>query len=84
MPWTRKLYEPITLKDGRKLVTLDDARAFMLKLPARHQLRPTWQYAGELVLKAAEDNTGWRQGGVDAVAAGARRRGAAVMYWDCV
>jgi hypothetical protein len=66
VPWTRKLYEPITLKDGRKLVTLDDARAFMLKLSKPHQLRPTWQYAGELVLKAAEDNRagvkeGWAQ-----------------------
>ena len=48
MPWTRKLYEPIALKDGRKLVTLDDARVFMLKLFERTQLRPTWQYAGEL------------------------------------
>jgi hypothetical protein len=44
------------LKDGRKIVTLDDARAFMLKLSERTQLRPTWQYAAELVLKAAESN----------------------------
>jgi hypothetical protein len=56
MPWTRKLYEPIALNDGRKLVTLNDARALMLGLSERTQLRPTWQYAGELVLKAAEDN----------------------------
>ena len=28
----------------------------MLRLPERNQLRPTWQYAGELVLKAAQDN----------------------------
>jgi hypothetical protein len=34
----RKLYEPIALKDGRKLVTLDDARAFVPKLSARTQL----------------------------------------------
>jgi hypothetical protein len=36
--------------------SLDDARVFMLGLSERTQLRPTWQYAGELVLKAAEDN----------------------------
>jgi hypothetical protein len=49
-------YEPIKLKDGRRLDTLDDARAFMLALSERTQLRSYWQYAGELVLKAAESN----------------------------
>jgi hypothetical protein len=28
----------------------------MLRLPESVQLRPYWQYAGELVLKAAENN----------------------------
>jgi hypothetical protein len=33
-----------------------DRRALMLRLPESVQLRPYWQYAGELVLKAAENN----------------------------
>lgn len=53
-PWSRKLTEPIVLKDGRKLVTLDDARKLMLGLTERAALWPYWQYAGELVLAAAE------------------------------
>jgi hypothetical protein len=43
------------LKDGRKIVALDDARVLMLKLSERTQLPPTWHYAGELVLKVAEN-----------------------------
>jgi hypothetical protein len=56
MHWTRKLYEPIPLKDGRKLVTLEDARVLMVRLPEFVQLRPYWQDAGEVVLEAAENH----------------------------
>ncbi|SEF00689.1 hypothetical protein SAMN05519104_7681 [Rhizobiales bacterium GAS188] len=56
MPWSRKLIEPITLKDGRVL-TVADARAFMLALPERRQMAPYWQYAAELLLKAATRNS---------------------------
>ncbi|SEF09645.1 hypothetical protein SAMN05444161_8299 [Rhizobiales bacterium GAS191] len=56
MPWSRKLIEPITLKDGRVL-TVADARAFMLALPERRQMAPYWQYATELLLKAATRNS---------------------------
>ena len=62
MPWTRKLAAPIVLKNGRK--TLGQARELMLALPERHQLRPFWQYAAELLIEAAEHN-----GGVDDAAA---------------
>jgi hypothetical protein len=66
MSWTRKLFEPITLKDGRKIVALEDARVLMVRVPELVQLRPHWQYAGELVLEAAENNrasikTTWAQ-----------------------
>jgi hypothetical protein len=54
MPWTRKLPEPIKLKDGRKIATLGQARELMLALPERHQIRPFWQYAAELLIDAAE------------------------------
>jgi hypothetical protein len=52
MCWTRKLYEPITLKDGRKIVTT--TRVLMVRVPELVQLRPHWQYAGEFVLEAAK------------------------------
>jgi hypothetical protein len=54
MPWTRKFPEPIKLKDGRKIATLGQARELMLALPERHQIRPFWQYAAELLIDAAE------------------------------
>jgi hypothetical protein len=53
MPWTRKLAAPIVLKNGRKIATLGQARELMLALPERHQLRPFWQYAAELLIDAA-------------------------------
>jgi hypothetical protein len=56
MPWTRKFREPIALKDGRMIATLGQARAVMLALPDRHQVRPFWQYAAELLIEAAEHN----------------------------
>ena len=54
MPGTRKLPQPIKLKDGRKIATLGQARELMLALPERHQSRPFWQYAAELLIEAAE------------------------------
>lgn len=56
MPWTSRLREPIALRDGRRIETLADARALMLDLPEFQQLRPWWQYAGELALAAADDD----------------------------
>jgi hypothetical protein len=49
MPWSRQLSAPIILKDGRIIATLLEARALMLNLPFRHQVRLDWQYAGELL-----------------------------------
>jgi hypothetical protein len=34
--WSAKLSRPITLKDGTKLVTLTDARSFILREPAHY------------------------------------------------
>jgi hypothetical protein len=67
--WTRKFAKPIVLKDGRTIATLGQARELILALPERTQLRPYWQYAGELLLDAAEQ-------GVDFTDAGAQVRGA--------
>jgi hypothetical protein len=52
--WERKLPEPIRLRDGRELKTLSDARALILGLAESRQHRPTWAYAVELLLQAAD------------------------------
>jgi hypothetical protein len=59
MPWVRKFAEPIALKDGRTLATLADAHALMMALPDRRQRDPHWQYAGELLQKAASRDGGF-------------------------
>jgi hypothetical protein len=41
------------LKDGRVIVTLNDARVVMRLLPARSQSSDAWFYAGGLMLEAA-------------------------------
>ena len=56
MTWSRRFVEPIALKDGRVISTLSAARALLLALPERSQLRPHWQYAGQLLFDAAERN----------------------------
>jgi hypothetical protein len=53
MPWTRKFLQPIALKDGRVIATLDDARVVVRSLPARSQSSDVWLYAGGLMLEAA-------------------------------
>jgi hypothetical protein len=53
MPWPLKFPEPIILKDGRVLKSVADARAFMLALPERRQMASHWQYAAELLWRAA-------------------------------
>jgi hypothetical protein len=42
-------------KRGETLAILADARALMLRLPERHQHRPFWQYAAELLIAAAAE-----------------------------
>jgi hypothetical protein len=46
------LSQPIELKDGRRLTSLDDARALMLGLPTRRRFNPYWEDAAELLMKA--------------------------------
>jgi hypothetical protein len=56
MPWSRPLSQPIVLKDGRVIATLNDARVVMRSLPATSQGRDVWLYAGGLMLEAATSN----------------------------
>jgi len=60
MPWARRLKPPITLNDGRTLVTLKDAADLLLSLPPGHQARPPWLYAAQLLKDAAEGKQGAR------------------------
>jgi hypothetical protein len=55
MPWSRPFDKPIQLPQGKKLVTLKDAAAYILKLPKSEQQSPEWQAAAEAVMMAAED-----------------------------
>jgi hypothetical protein len=65
MPWTRKLREPIALKDGRRLTTLSDARQRIMSLPEQRARNPDWQLAGGLLLAAsAGDETAFDQVGI--------------------
>jgi hypothetical protein len=56
MPRWNQTFKPIVLRDGRTFRTLHDARNLMLALPAPHQSRPSWQYAAELLIAAADRN----------------------------
>jgi hypothetical protein len=53
MPWSRPFPAPIVLRDGRKFVTLADARAFIRSLSKQRQRDEQWQYAEGLLLEAA-------------------------------
>jgi hypothetical protein len=57
MPWSRKLATPITLKDGRTIATLSQAREMMLSLPMTHRRGEMWRYTAELLGEAAADNS---------------------------
>jgi hypothetical protein len=52
--WSANLTRLIVLKDGTRLVTLGDVRAFILKQPEQIQERGSWQHAAELMILAAE------------------------------
>jgi hypothetical protein len=54
MSWKKKFGEPIRLKDGRELRTLSEARALILPMEGRIEGKPWYEYAIELLLKAAE------------------------------
>ena len=56
-PWSREFVSPVTLRDGRILTTLSDARAVMLGLRPAVQGAAYWQFAAELLLNAAESGS---------------------------
>jgi len=54
MSWSRAFDDPIQPAKGKKLVTLKDAAAYIMKLPKWKQESPEWQAAAEALLMAAE------------------------------
>ena len=59
MPWSTPFDEPIALSGGRKLVTLQQAADYIIKLPDAKQKQPHWQLAVQNLINAAETGGGW-------------------------
>jgi hypothetical protein len=52
--WNERLDRPIDLPDGKTLLTLEDARRYILKLPKSELETVAWQVAIEALVIAAE------------------------------
>ena len=59
MPWSTPFDDPIVLRGGRKLLTLQHAADYVMKLPADAQREEYWQIAVENLINAAETGGGW-------------------------
>ena len=59
MPWSAPFDEPIRLRRGRKLATLQQAADYIMKLPEDVQQQKRWQIAVENLINAAESGGGW-------------------------
>ena len=59
MPWSAPFDEPIHLRGGPKLATLQQAADYFMKLPEDVQQQERWQIAVENLINAAESGGGW-------------------------
>jgi hypothetical protein len=59
MPWSAPFEEPIRLRGGRELATLQQAADYIMKLPKTVQRQQRWQVAVENLINAAEVGGGW-------------------------
>jgi hypothetical protein len=59
MPWSTPFDEPIHLRGGRRLMTLQHAANYIMKLPEAVQQQDRWQIAVENLINAAETGGGW-------------------------
>ncbi|KWV46013.1 hypothetical protein AS156_22125 [Bradyrhizobium macuxiense] len=59
MPWSTPFDEPITLRRGGSLVTLQQAADYIMKLPEDAQQETRWQVAVEHLINGAETGGGW-------------------------
>jgi hypothetical protein len=56
MPWSRNLTTPITLKDGRTIATLSEAREMMLSLSPSQRRLAVWRFTSLMLADAAIDD----------------------------
>lgn len=54
MPWFKRFPDPITLANGRELLTLQDAVDYVTALPEAERDAPDWKLATEALALAAE------------------------------
>ena len=59
MPWSTPFDEPIRLRGGASLTTLQHAADYIIKLPEDVQHQASWQIAVENLINAAENGGGW-------------------------
>jgi hypothetical protein len=59
MPWSTPFDDPISLRGGRELTTLQHAADYIMKLPKEVQQQERWQIAVENLISAAEVGGGW-------------------------
>ncbi|MBR0697958.1 hypothetical protein [Bradyrhizobium lablabi] len=59
MPWSTPFDEPIVLRRGGALVTLQQAADYIMKLPEDTQQDERWQIAVAHLISAAETGGGW-------------------------
>jgi hypothetical protein len=59
MPWSTPFDEPIALRGGARLATLQQAADYIMKLPEDIQQQERWQIAVENLIQAAETGGGW-------------------------
>ncbi len=59
MPWSTAFDDPIPLRGGRKLRTLQQAADYIMALPEEVQREERWQIAIENLINAAETGGGW-------------------------
>ena len=59
MPWSTPFEDPILLRGGRQLTTLQHAADYIMKLPKETQKQEGWQIAVENLINAAEIGGGW-------------------------
>src|SRR4030088_1353746 len=59
MPWSTPFDEPIALRGGGRLATLQQAADYIMKLPENIQQQERWQIAVENLIHAAETGGGW-------------------------
>jgi len=59
MPWSTPFDQPIRLRGGAKLTTLQHAADYIIALPEDIQHEQRWQIAVENLINAAETGGGW-------------------------